>query len=184
MTEPIVPIPPPEDHEGDYNPSGSWVFWYLIPNRSGNASEWSVHLHPLHSFDSIEDFLRLLNSVEHPSKLMRGCRYYVFRSFAKPLWEDETVSNGHIVSVEIEKDQIQPNEIATKWIDLVQDVLEDNSALNLSILGVEYYSKPFSWKINIWVSRTFENLEEVRTKMETITGINPARISEILQNED
>lgn len=183
-TEPIVPIPPAEGQEGDYNPSGSWVFWYLIPNRSGNVSDWSVYLHPLHSFDTTEDFLRLLNSVEHPSKLMRGCRYYIFRSFSKPLWEDETVLNGHIVSVEIEKDQIQPNDAASKWIDLVQDVLEDTSALNLSILGVEFYSKPFSWKLNLWVSRSFENLEEIRNKMELITGISPARISEIAQSDN
>ncbi|OHT15904.1 Eukaryotic initiation factor 4E family protein [Tritrichomonas foetus] len=183
IEEPIMFIPPQNDKEIDTIPrAGAWIFWYLIPNRSGNVLEWKVHLHPLHSFDSIEDFLRLINSIEHPSKLMKGCRFYVFRSFSKPLWEHETVSNGHIISIEIEKDQIQADSIAEKWIDLVQQVLEDTSAENLSILGVEYYSKPHTWKISLWISRSCENLEDVRGKMETMMNIGTARISEVIQD--
>ena len=182
--DPITPIPPPEGDEEFYHTNGFWIFWYLIPNRSGNISDWSVYLHPLHSFDTTNDFLRLLNSIEHPSKLLKGCRFYIFRSFSKPLWEDKTVSNGHIISVEIDKNNISANDITSKWIDVVSDLIDDTTAENLTVLGAEYHSKPDSWKIALWVSQACEDLEIIRSRMEKITGIEPARISEIIAENE
>ena len=182
MTEEVVPIPPEGTPKEDQ--TGAWAFWYLIPYRPGvsanKGDDWHANLHPLHSFDTTEDFLRIINSVEHPSKLLQGCHYYVFRSFSKPLWEHETVSNGYIISIEMEKDKIQPTEISLKWMKLVQEVLEDTSADNLSILGTEYNSKQTSWKISLWVSRGCTDIEDIRKKMEVITGLAPARISEVM----
>ncbi len=55
--EEIVDVPP-SGHETISLPT-KWVFWYLIPNRTGQNWIWSEYLHPLHSFQSIDDFWRI-----------------------------------------------------------------------------------------------------------------------------
>ena len=175
----ITAIPPSEEEEV-HNLSDTWVFWYLIPNRSGQVNDWKEYLHPLHSFSASEDFLRLLNSVEHPAKLLRGCRYYIFRSAVKPLWEHPAAVGGHFVWVEIQKDSEKSNEIERKWIEIVQEICEDEYPEKEKILGVEFNSRPASWKISIWVAANCNELEQIKAKMETDFDLSvEVKISEI-----
>ncbi|OHT06901.1 Eukaryotic initiation factor 4E family protein [Tritrichomonas foetus] len=180
QSEEITAIPPAEEEDEIHNLSDTWVFWYLIPNRSGQVNDWNEYLHPLHSFSTAEDFIRLLNSIEHPKKLLRGCRYYVFRSNSKPLWEHPAAVGGHFVSVEIAKDPERDSDIERKWIELVQSISEDEYPGGQTILGIEYNSRPTSWKISIWTSAECDCVDQIKTRVETDFDLNyEVTISEI-----
>jgi translation initiation factor 4E len=158
MAEEVVPVPADSDTIGANPLASEWVFWYFIPNRSGSlhpdpSDDWSSYLHPLHSFDAVEDFGRIMNSVEHPSKLLKGCRYYVFRKGVRPLWEDPAVAGGSVVFVEVEKEPDRSQEMESKWIEIVLDVIGSAGNLVQSVLGIEDSSRPNAWRISIRVSQ-------------------------------
>jgi translation initiation factor 4E len=156
MVEFVVPVPADSDSTGTNPLTSRWVFWYFIPNRTGTVhsdptDDWSTYLHPLHSFEAVEDFGRIINSVEHPSKLLKGCRYYVFRKDIRPLWEDPAVLGGSIIFVEAEKEPDRSQELESKWIEIVLEVLGSTWLQANSVLGIEYSSQPSTWRIGVWV---------------------------------
>ena len=89
----------------------SWTFYYLIPDKFGTRSKnWKDFLKQLHSFNTFEDFWGIINSIEEPSRLQKGCRYYIFRMKKgqnqkelvpiQPLWEDVNNTGGYEISVQ------------------------------------------------------------------------------------
>jgi translation initiation factor 4E len=156
MAELVVPIPAESGSSSTHRLACEWVFWYFIPNRRGTvytdpAEDWSCYLHPLHSFSAVEDFGRIVNSVERPAKLLKGCRYYVFRNGIRPLWEDPAMAGGSIVSAEVDKESDGGQELEGKWIEVVLEALGSEAAHASSVLGVEYSSGPTAWTIALWV---------------------------------
>jgi translation initiation factor 4E len=167
MVELVVPVAADSDAASVKRLPSEWVFWYFIPNRSGSvhtdpAEDWSSYLHPLHSFDTIEDFGRILNSVEHPARLLKGCRYYVFRKDIRPLWEDPAMTGGSIVFAEVDKEPDRSREMEEKWIEIVLEALGSDAPHANSVLGVEYSSKPSSWRIALWVRAQSLHLVEIQ----------------------
>lgn len=155
--EPIVPAPLVQD--GGPILKDKWVFWYLIPSKGGQNIHWSEYLHPLHSFETVENFNRLLNSIERPQNLLKGCRYYVFRNGIKPLWEDPKVKDSKAVSIEIPKSQEYQQTIHEKWTDIVSTMLEEG--LGNEVSGSEYASRADTWKISCWVKNNQSAIDNV-----------------------
>lgn len=165
--EGILPVPDnetPDQRKLDQR----WVFWYLIPNRSGQANNWGEYLHPLHSFTSIEGFQRILNSVEHPGKLLKGCRYYMFKDNIKPLWEDQQLQSARQILIEMEKTPQNGPEIEEKWIELSIDALSGQFNDLDTIVGIEINSRVSSWKVAIWVVLPCPVLEEIKQRLQLI----------------
>ena len=173
--EPVVPVPQDSDEFPVHFLANKWVFWYLIPNRSGTAPSgltegWNQYLHPLHSFQTIEDFGRILNSVEPPAKLLKWCRYYVAREEVKPIWEDPAMQSGHFLTAEVDKEPDRSQEIEAKWIDIVLAAIGDDFPCSDAIMAVEYVSRPNTWRISIWVGSACDDdgVNEIAQKMETL----------------
>lgn len=176
--EEVVPVPindTPDQHELEH----VWVFWYLIPNRSGQTNNWGEYLHPLHSFQTIEGFRRILNSIEHPGKLLKGCRYYIFRDKIKPLWEDPGLNGGKQVSLEIEKTNDNGQEIEDKWIDIVEMALKEQFGDNHTIVGIELNSRVSTWKMALWVSSNCNFLNQIQDKMGIFVGNGELTVSSL-----
>jgi translation initiation factor 4E len=175
QTEEITLVPV-ESEAGDMHFLGEeWVFWYLIPNRTGLASagpdaDWNSYLHPLHAFQTVEDFGRILNSVEHPGKLLKGCRYYVFRRGVKPVWEHPAAAGGQMVFFDLNKEPDRGQEMEALWIDVVLGLIAGDFPQTDSILGVEYSSKPTSFRIAMWISARSADLTAIREEMTRVTN--------------
>lgn len=133
-----------------------WTFWYLIPNRTQTkARKWDDFLKTLHDFSTIEDFWAIINSIESPSKLPKGCRYYIFKTGIKPLWEDENNLRGYEICCEYptsDKTLFQPTE--KKWTDVVLNVIckVGNKQVFDYINGIEFNNRGTVLKVGIWVS--------------------------------
>jgi translation initiation factor 4E len=168
--ERIVPVPPDPAASDANSLACEWVFWYVIPNRSGTlrrdpAESWSQFLHPLHSFQTVEDFGRIMNSVEHPAKLLRGCRYYVFRAGVRPLWEEPAARGGHLVIADVPKEPDRSQELELKWIDLVLVTIEEDFPGVDRILGIEYHAREDGWRITVWVGPDSPNLDIIQNAL-------------------
>ncbi|EAY11393.1 translation initiation factor 4E-related protein [Trichomonas vaginalis G3] len=155
--ESIVPIPS-DSGKGTPIPN-KWVFWYLIPCKGGQNVHWSEYLHPLHSFDTIEGFCKLLSSIEHLHSLLKGCRYYVFREGVKPLWEDPSVKDGNVVSIEMDKTPENTENIEQKWQDIIIPTL--NEELGPDVVGVEFASRETSWRMASWIKKDSKNIDKI-----------------------
>lgn len=182
--EQIIPVPQEDGAIPVHFLTSPWVFWYLIPNRSGaspstDSDDWTQFLHPLHSFQTIEDFGRILNSVEHPSKLLKGCRYYVARRAMKPVWEDPSMNGGHFVTSELDKEPDRSQEMETKWIDIILDIFEGKFPFKEEIMAIEYTSRPTSWRITIWAGSRCDDVNKIANKMQQIMGDIPVIVQDI-----
>jgi translation initiation factor 4E len=72
-----------------------WTFWYCIPDKKVDRPEdWLRFLKVLTDFRSFEDFWAIVNTVEKPADLQRGCRYYIFKKGIQPIWEDQANADG------------------------------------------------------------------------------------------
>ena len=145
-----------------------WIYWYLIPNGGGSQNNWSIFLHPLHSFQTIEGFYKLSNSIEKPSKLLKGCRYYIFRKGFKPLWEDISVKNCKMISTEIEKDNKKNQEIDEKFIEVSIKIFNNNFEGSNSIIGIEFSSRNDTWKISFWIKNESDFIFKILNKLNLI----------------
>lgn len=155
--ESIVPVP--GESSGGTTIPNRWVFWYLIPSKGGQNVHWSEYLHPLHSFDTIESFYRLLHSIEHLRSLLKGCRYYVFREGIKPLWEDPSVKNGQMVAIEMDKSPENTEIIEQKWQDIIIPCL--NEEFGSDIVGIEFSSRVDTWRVSSWVKKGSKNIDNI-----------------------
>lgn len=175
----VVPIP--NDYEDSGQLYSKWVFWYLIPNGGGSSTHWSVYLHPLHSFDTSEGFVRLQNSVEKPSKLLKGCRYYVFHEGIRPLWEDPNVKGGQIVYVEVEKSPSKEQEINEKWSETVFSMIGGELQEFKVIKGIEFNSRSTTWKIGMWFECNAPSIQDIRSHFSSIWEGYAVEICDIMQ---
>lgn len=155
QNEPIVPVP----DDGSSKLDANWVFWYLIPSKGGQNCHWTEYLHPLHSFETQDGFWKLLNSVERCGNLLKGCRYYVFRDGVKPLWEDQLVMHGKMVSIELEKTEDSNAFIGEKWTETVISGVTEEFGKN--VIGMEFTSRTDSWRIATWMRKGSDNINAV-----------------------
>ena len=175
-----------------------WTFYYLIPNKIDSTNKnWNSYLKKLHDFSTFEDFWAIVNSVEQPSNLKKGCRYYIFKKNIQPLWEDQQNTGGRDISRQYQLPQFrqdsknrqpkpesnQPsNEILIKaqekWKKLVIAVLcnrdeyfHEKDLIN----GVEFTCRANAIKVGIWTKPiTEQQFESLKTDLLSILEYNEA----------
>ena len=160
-----------------------WSFSYCIPPGAtpNKTEQWEQYLHHFSDFISFEDFYGIMNTVEKPSCLPIGCRYYVFRKGIKPIWEDKANENGYYYTVEY---NISPakgkgkgkgkSEVAEeKWMDLTLSVLTENIPHVDKINGVEFFHRTSGFRVALW-TRKLEDQEKdgLEQTMKKILGSN------------
>lgn len=151
----VKEIPPEEQHElADH-----WTFWYLIPKLDYSTTDWSSFLKELLSFKTFEDFWGILNSINRPSTLVTGCRYYIFKKGIRPLWEDEHNSNGFQVTTSY---QDRKNGEAM-WEKLAALVVGQTVSEYPFINGVEFTCKKSVVTIGVWTKQIdSEQVESIK----------------------
>ncbi|OHT01230.1 Eukaryotic initiation factor 4E family protein [Tritrichomonas foetus] len=172
-----------ENSTGDDRLYRVWSFWYLIPDRSLNRNaSWREFLHEMGEISKIDQLWATLNSVEQPSKLPKGCRYYIFKRGVAPLWEDSKNLHGYEISIEHPILKAKRQKISDRFIDVVLSVLGETFSHSESINGLEFTVRAGTYKIAIWTKAIPDEEREVianellkivnwksQVKIETIT---------------
>lgn len=152
-----------------------WTFYYLIPNKINSQNKnWDSYLKKLHDFSTFEDFWAIVNSIEAPSELQKGCRYYIFKKNIQPLWEDQQNTGGREISIQYHFPRRSTPEFFNllkgvhakshqKWIKLVTAVLSNSEEYfheKESINGVEFTCRANAIKVGIWTKPIAEKQYE------------------------
>jgi translation initiation factor 4E len=168
-----------------HNLQQAWTFHYLIPNRMGlQNANWADFLKELHDFQTFEDFYAILNTIDPPSSLPKGCRYYVFRKGVQPLWEDEGNLNGKEIFAQYPSDPKQgktvlkahAEEAERHWRELTLSVIANPRSDPLlrhqaKINGVEYNCRGSVVKVGIWTAPLDAvEFDEIKEDVKNILG--------------
>ena len=170
----------------------TWTFSYCFPPRSPDIKidQWERYLHYFTDFSSFEDFYGIINSIEKPSQLPVGCRYYVFRKGIKPIWEDLPNKNGYEFSVEYDnvpskgkskgkpKDRSQMAE--DRWMDLTLSILTENIPNNDKINGIEFFHRKYGFRVGVWTKNLNDKEKiELEQTIKKLLGQNPPPLASI-----
>jgi translation initiation factor 4E len=67
----------------------AWVFWFRPPiSKSHGYHDYEKTLHPMASFDTVEDFFLVYRHLKRPSGLPLVSDYHIFKKGIRPIWED------------------------------------------------------------------------------------------------
>jgi translation initiation factor 4E len=170
-----------------------WTFHYLIPNRIDRRdANWEDFLRPLHTFQNFEDFWAILNTIDPPSRLPKGCRYYIFRDNIQPLWEDERNIGGKELCIEYQVPEVRgkraraETEAEEHWKDLALAVLGNSTEIRHQekINGVEYNSRGQSNKVGVWLAPTSDaEFAEIEASLRAVLATAEPLTSHIIAGE-
>lgn len=82
-----------------------WTLWFDNSRMAPDGSDWKDCLVQCGSFDTIDSFWRIFNSLKPASKVHVNSNYSIFRYGIEPSWEDpENVNGGKFVLTLNKKD--------------------------------------------------------------------------------
>ncbi|ODV93136.1 hypothetical protein PACTADRAFT_51766 [Pachysolen tannophilus NRRL Y-2460] len=134
--------------------NSKWTLWYTKPPVDKSES-WSDLLRPVITFDTVEEFWAIYNSIPKASELPVKSDYHLFKEGIKPEWEDELNSKGGKWSFQFKK----PDDINDLWtrslLSVIGETIEedDSDEVNGIVLNIR---KGFI-RIGLWTRTCDEN---------------------------
>ena len=161
----------------------SWSVWYLIPDRySMRDANWNDFLHEIGTFDTIQNFWDIFNSLEKSSHLPKGCRHYFFKTGIRPLWEDRQNTNGFEIALEHKITKQSRPKVSDRFLDILLALIGETIPNSELINGIEFRSRSETWMICFWVApcsdeirQQFAQFLETSTKWTQKATITPIK---------
>ncbi|ODV86886.1 hypothetical protein CANARDRAFT_27248 [[Candida] arabinofermentans NRRL YB-2248] len=132
--------------------NSKWTLWYTKPAVDQSES-WSDLLKPVVTFDTVEEFWGIYNSIPKVSDLPIKSDYHLFREQIKPEWEDSANSNGgkwtfQFRSKFMEANNIDINQIWTRaLLSVIGETIEDDEN---EVNGVVVNVRKGTYKVCLW----------------------------------
>lgn len=101
----------------------TWCLWVLLHSRQGTKDNWRNSQMNVHAFSTVEDFWRLFNNIQTPSKL-GIIDFSVFKKDIVPAWEDPTCQRGGRWLAKI--DRMKGTDLDELWLNLVLTLIGEN----------------------------------------------------------
>lgn len=73
--------------------NSKWTLWYTKP-QTNKSETWSDLLKPVITFNSVEEFWGIYNSIPTANQLPLKSDYHLFKEGIKPEWEDASNAKG------------------------------------------------------------------------------------------
>lgn len=100
-----------------------WTLWYDDPAglKANPSITWEENLKSISSFDTIEDFWGVMNSLKKPTDLPMATNYHLFKTGIKPMWEEAENRNGGKWTFVLEKKRRA--DLDNGWLNSVKDYI-------------------------------------------------------------
>lgn len=147
-----------------------WKIWFVSADTR-SSTPWKDRLVPVHSFDTVQGFWEVFNSIVSPRRLRTGAELYLFEETDVPP-SYEAYPEGGIWSLMIPKDQ--PTIIEDAWLALAMSVVGETMNGTLDILGIVMSVKYTQYRLSLW-TRTAEDQDVQMTigrRFRDITGLD------------
>eukprot|EP01063_Lacrimia_lanifica_P007577 TRINITY_DN1485_c0_g2_i1.p1 TRINITY_DN1485_c0_g2~~TRINITY_DN1485_c0_g2_i1.p1 ORF type:complete len:475 (+),score=140.02 TRINITY_DN1485_c0_g2_i1:202-1425(+) len=135
----------------------SWTLWYrpaAAPNANG---DWQSNLKSIITFDDVQTFWRVYNSIKAPSALTKGATYYLFRKGVEPAWEDKTCEQGGEWKVWLPAGKRADTD--TLWVMFTLQCIGEQFLNSADICGIAVETRSKADRVCVWTSTT----EKTRT---------------------
>mmetsp|Transcript_25513 Transcript_25513/g.28344 ORF Transcript_25513/g.28344 Transcript_25513/m.28344 type:complete len:204 (-) Transcript_25513:278-889(-) len=148
--EDVAPAVEDEKEKGPHPLQWQWTMYYNPPHnhKRNPGAKWTSNVREVVSFDTIEDFWRLFNNLEPPSKLAPGSNYHLFKKGIKPEWEHVCNSEGGkwIISMSRKEDV----RLDSSWMNLVLAMIGEHFEDSEDICGLVISPRQSSSKLALW----------------------------------
>lgn len=120
---------------------------------------WEEKLQKIYTFETVEDFWSLFNSVVGPSRLGLQADYYMFKDGVRPSYEENPT--GGVWTFNLEKGN--KKRLEESWLHLVLGMIGETLEDADDILGAVVSIKRGQDRLSLW-TKTAEN-EELQVKI-------------------
>ncbi|CAA7016085.1 unnamed protein product [Microthlaspi erraticum] len=133
-----------------------WSFWFDNQSKQKQGAAWGASLRKAYTFDTVEDFWGLHETVFKPSRLNANGEMHLFKAGVEPKWEDPECADGgkwtHVVTGD------RKSAMDKAWLETLMALIGEQFDEADEICGVVASVRPMSKqdKLSLW-TRTKSN---------------------------
>jgi len=147
----------PEHFNVKHKLNSSWTIYYDIPQqKKSTAQTWQQNIKVIATFNTIEDFWGVFNSIPPVSKIAPASSYFLFREGIKPEWEDKQNEEGGRWAVTLTR---MGSKIDEYWMNLVLACIGESFEYPEQVNGAVASVRVRGDRLALW-TRNWKNEEE------------------------
>merc|ERR1712137_80482 len=156
-----------------------WTLWVFDADseKKGKSSldSYNTALKKIYTFTTIQKFWTCFDNLPKSSNLPYNSCYHIMRDDIEPKWEYKDNAGGGIFCVRVPKAKTEK-----VWTDLVLSAIGEQFAAFLDkgdqINGITLSAKHKDNVIQIWNMKSDANLEDIKTRIKDLTGVDDSAI--------
>ncbi|KAG2325323.1 hypothetical protein Bca52824_008051 [Brassica carinata] len=131
-----------------------WCFWFDNQSKPKQGAAWGASLRKACTFDTVEDFWGLHESIFIPSKLTPNADIHLFKAGVEPKWEDPECADGGKWTYVVANNRKQALDKA--WLETLMALIGEQFDEADEICGVVASVRQKQDKLSLW-TRTKSN---------------------------
>jgi translation initiation factor 4E len=129
---------------------------------------WEEKLQKIYTFETVEDFWALFNSVVGPSRLGLQADYYLFKDGVRPSYEENPT--GGVWTFNLEKNN--KKKLEETWLHLVLGMIGETMEDGNDILGAVVSIKRGQDRLSLWTKTAADKELQVRIAKRVKTSLD------------
>ncbi|KAL1225690.1 Eukaryotic translation initiation factor isoform 4E [Cardamine amara subsp. amara] len=149
-------VPVTEAENQPHKLERKWSFWFDNQSKPKQGADWGANLRKAYTFDTVEDFWGLHETIFKPSKLTGNAEIHLFKAGVEPKWEDPECANGGKWTWAVTTDRKKA--LDKGWLETLMALIGEQFDEADEICGVVASYRPSSKqdKLSLW-TRTKSN---------------------------
>ncbi|XP_033148738.1 eukaryotic translation initiation factor isoform X1 [Brassica rapa] len=131
-----------------------WCFWFDNQSKPKQGAAWGASLRKASTFDTVEDFWGLHETIFIPSKLTPNADIHLFKAGVEPKWEDPECAHGGKWTFVVTNNRKQALDKA--WLETLMALIGEQFDEADEICGVVASVRLKQDKLSLW-TRTKSN---------------------------
>ncbi|GAB5032157.1 eukaryotic translation initiation factor iso4e [Nannochloropsis oceanica] len=156
-----------EGGAGKHKLQNRWSFFYNNPKANPMLS-WEEKLQKIYTFETVEDFWALFNSVVGPSRLGLQADYYLFKDGVRPSYEENPT--GGVWTFNLEKNN--KKKLEETWLHLVLGMIGETMEDGNDILGAVVSIKRGQDRLSLWTKTAADKELQVQIARRVKTSLD------------
>ncbi|CAN8232588.1 unnamed protein product [Cochlearia groenlandica] len=148
-----------------------WSFWFDNQSNPKQGAVWGASLRKAATFDTVQDFWGLHETIFKPSKLTASSEIHLFKDGVEPKWEDPVCANGGKWTWIVANNK---KALDNAWLETLMGLIGEQFDEADEICGVVASVRPKQDKLSLW-TRTKSNeavLMGIGKKWKEILDVN------------
>ncbi|KAG5388925.1 hypothetical protein IGI04_030466 [Brassica rapa subsp. trilocularis] len=150
----VTAIESTEKQQPPHKLERKWSLWFDNQSKPKQGAAWGVSLRKACTFDTVEDFWGLHETIFVPSRLTPNADIHMFKAGVEPKWEDPECANGGKWTYVVTNNRKQALDKA--WLETLMALVGEQFDEADEICGVVASVRQKQDKLSLW-TRTKSN---------------------------